>query len=271
MERKDEMEYVQIHFETLEELVEALENIKANKSKRLDFLIKSAKVKNLTQGKRITLVNIVVLNYLYHKFNRMLQPNTKSKYSDSIMKHTESTAIPFKSYHVENEHLDTKDVTSKTKVDMDTETIPSGEKKAYRREKQKENILAIAKEFGLEVLNVEEYKNMKSVLKWKCRKGHEFEKACVCVSYRKTHPCDECENEKREKRKARQSLTVMQRKVVDFAHNYNLIVDISQYKDFKEPLVWTCSNGHRIELCYRSMKVRQHKCIECCKEEEVTG
>lgn len=268
MEEKDVIEYAQVHFSSLEELVEALETVKLYKSKKLDFLISSAKIKELTQGKKITLVNVVTLSHLYSKFNKMLHPKTKSKYNDSIMKHTESTAIPFNNYHIENEHLDISDVTSKTKVDTNTNEVPSGEKKAYRLKKQKENILAVAKEFGLEIINIEEYKNMKSVLKWKCKNGHEFEKACICVSYRKTNPCEECECENKEKRKARECLSVMQKRVIDFAHNYNLIVDASQYKDIREPLEWTCSNGHRIELCYRSMKVRQHKCIECCKEEE---
>lgn len=115
-----------------------------------------------------------------------------------------------------------------------------------------QDMIDLAKFHGGECLSTE-YVNLTSKLKWKCSKGHIFEKKPLSITA-KSRWCGECAFSS-----MRHSIEYMR----EFARKFGGECLSNEYSNIREKLEWKCSNGHIFSKTYGAIAKRMCFCVVC--------
>ncbi|MFJ8259236.1 hypothetical protein ACIQ4Z_18640 [Peribacillus asahii] len=119
-----------------------------------------------------------------------------------------------------------------------------------------EDMKKYAEERGGRCLS-DEYRNMKTKLKWVCANEHYFEKSFDKIKNRNSW-CSECR--KRELAKERRKYSIEDMRQFAATHNGECIS--KEFTNTNNKLTWKCEKGHVWNASYETVK-KGHWCGEC--------
>lgn len=121
---------------------------------------------------------------------------------------------------------------------------------------KEEYLISLANDNGGTCLNVKEYTNAHSKLKWRCSKGHEWEASYANVNYGKW--CPYCAVTRRAdlRRTTKQELDII-------AANKDGKC-LSEYTNVNDKILWECKFGHQFKAFLTNVK-SDHWCPYCSK------
>ncbi|MDS9471545.1 hypothetical protein [Sporosarcina pasteurii] len=126
-----------------------------------------------------------------------------------------------------------------------------------------EDIKKYAEERGGWCLS-DEYRNMKTKLKWVCANEHYFEKTFEKIKYKNSW-CWECRKEELAKERRKYSIKDM----MQFANTRNGECISEGFTNTNYKLTWKCEKGHVWDASYETVK-KGHWCSECAGNNKKT-